>query len=51
MGKINSHAKNQGHRSNGSAMRVLTDTQTDGTDSITLTANAGGKKDTAGLEI
>ena len=34
------------HRSNGSAVRVLTDghtdTQTDGTDSITSTADAGG---------
>ncbi len=27
--KVNSHTKNQGHRSNGSSMRVLTDTHTD----------------------
>ena len=35
------------HRSNGSAVRVLTDgqtdRQTDGTDSITSTADTGGK--------
>ncbi len=26
---VNPHAKNQGHRSNGSAVRVVTDRQTD----------------------
>ena len=43
-GKVNFHTKNQGRGSNGSAVRVLTDTQTHthGTDSMTLTADAGG---------
>ena len=49
--KVNSHTKNQGHRSNGSAVRVLTHRQSerqmerwkDGSDSITSTADAGGK--------
>ena len=41
------HTKNRVHTSNGSVMRVLkdrqTDRHTDGTDSITSTADAGGK--------
>ncbi len=44
--KVNSYTKNQGRRSNGSAVRVLTDRQTDtqkhGSDSMTSTADAGG---------
>ena len=46
--KVNSHIKNQGHRSNSLDVRVLTHrrthTQKDGPDSMTLTADAGGKK-------
>ncbi len=41
-------AKNQGHRLNGLAVRVFRDTQTerrkDGSDSMTSTADMGGKK-------
>ncbi len=48
---VNHHTKNQGHRSNGLAVRVLTHTHThthterqkDGSDSMTSTAEAGGK--------
>ena len=42
--KVNPLTKNQGHRSNSSAVRVLTDGHTDGTDSFTTTTDAGGKK-------
>ncbi len=46
--KVNPHTKNQGHRSNGSGVRVLTHTHThrrkDGSESITSTADAGGKE-------
>ncbi len=49
--KVNPHAKNQSHRSNGLAKRVHVDRQTDKqtdththrTDNITSSANAGGK--------
>ena len=44
---VHCHTKYYFHSSNGSAGRVLTDTQTDtqtdGTNSITSTADAGGK--------
>ncbi len=51
--KVNYHTKNQGRRSLGSAVRVFThtdtDTQThtqkDGSNSMTSTADAGGKND------
>ena len=46
--KVNLHTKNQGHRSNGLAVRVVTDRQThrrkDGPDSMTSISDAGGKK-------
>ncbi len=48
--KVYPHTKNQDHRSNGLAVRVLTDTQTHRhththrSDSMTSTADAGGKK-------
>ena len=38
-----SYTKNQGRRSNGSAVGVLTDTQTHRSDSMTSTADVGGK--------
>ncbi len=45
--KVNLHAKNQGRRSKGLAIRVQTDRRTDGqthgTDDITSSANTGGK--------
>ena len=40
--KVKSHTTNQGHRSNGSAMRVLTHRQKDRSDSMTSTADVGG---------
>ncbi len=40
--KVNIHTKNQGHRSNVSTVRVLTDTQTHGSDSMTSTPDLGG---------
>ncbi len=46
--KVNSHTKNQGHRSNGSSVRAHThrhiDTQKHGSDSMTSTADAGGNE-------
>ena len=41
---VNFHTKNQGRRSNGLAVRVLTHTHThtDGSYSMTSTADAGG---------
>ena len=46
--KVNYHTKNKGHRSNGSAVRLLTHTHTHtqkhGFDSITSTADAGGNE-------
>ncbi len=38
--KVDPHAKNQGHRSNGSAVRALTDRQMDATKCIIYLASA-----------
>ncbi len=47
--------KNQGHRSNGSALRVFTDTHTDtrkdGSDSMTSTVDVGGNNSSYSLVI
>ncbi len=42
--KVNAYTKNQGHRPNGLAVRVLTDRHIDRTDSITSNAEAVGNK-------
>ncbi len=46
--KVNYYTKNQSHTSNGSVERVWedgqTDTHTNGSDSMTSTADVGGKK-------
>ena len=46
--KVNNDTKFWDRMSNGSAVRI-TDTQTDGTDSITSTADAGGNNQTLRL--
>ncbi len=45
MVQVDLHIKCFVRMSNSSAVRVLTDRHTDGTDSITLTADAGGKNE------
>ena len=44
MVKVNFRTKNQGHMSTNPAVRVLTHRRKEGSDSITSTADAGGKK-------
>ena len=42
--KVKAHLENQGHKSNGLAVRVLTDRLTYDSNSMTSTADAGGNE-------